>query len=600
MSLWTRARRLLNTDGATTDATVPDEAAAAEEQPPPVTVRDRYPALVRAGSWTLTGLSAVLVLLALLLPNETSLLTPRAFAHIPVEAIIAAAVLLVLPPRAGRVAAAVAGAVLGLVTLLNFLDMGFHTILDRPFDLVLDWILFDDAESFLRDTLGRAGAIAAVIGVVVLALALVVLMTLAAVRLAGLLVRHSGATTRTTLLFGTVWVTCTALGVQVAGAPVASRTAADLVQNHADLVSAGLKDGKQFAKEAAVDHFRDTPSDQLLTGLRGKDVIFTFIESYGRSAIEDPAMAPQVGDVLADGTARLKAAGFASESGFLTSPVAGAGSWLAHSTFMSGMWIKNQQRYRSVTSSDRLTLTGAFGRTGDWRTVGIMPGVTRSWPEGKFFGLDHIYDSRDIGYRGPKFSWSPVPDQYSLDAYERLEHGKKDREPLMTEIVLASSHNPWSPIPEMVDWDEIGDGSVYHGIKKAGTDPKEVLADPEKLRTEYRRAIEYSLTSLISYVEKYGTDDTVLVFLGDHQPNATVTGPGAGRDVPISIVARDPAVLDRISDWGWQDGLKPGPDAPVWRMDTFRDRFLTAYGPQDEDDRPSRSDKVAAGGRTKE
>ncbi|MFC9424777.1 sulfatase [Streptomyces sp. NPDC056987] len=618
MSLWTRARRLLNTDkpkapepapGHAADtpdapAGVPDAPEGAPDAPErpdaptptppptPVGLRDRHPSLVRAGSWTLTGLAAVLVFVALLLPNEASLITPEAFAHLPGEVIIGAAVLLVLPPRAGRVAAAVAGAGLGLLTLLKFLDLGFYTVLDRPFDLVLDWILFDDAESFLRDTLGRAGAIAAVIGIVILTFAVVVLITLAVVRLAGLMVRHSGQTTRTTLLFGTVWVTCTALGVQVAGVPVTSRSAADLVRTHADLVSAGLKDGKQFAKEAAVDHFRDTPPDQLLTALRGKDVIFTFIESYGRSAIEDPAMAPQVGEVLDDGTERLKAAGFASESGWLTSPVAGAGSWLAHSTFMSGMWIKNQQRYRSATSSDRLTLTGAFGRTGDWRTVGIMPGVTRSWPEGKYFGLDNIYDSRDIGYKGPKFSWSPVPDQYSLDAYERLEHGKKDREPLMTEIVLASSHNPWSPIPKMVGWDEIGDGSVYHGIKKEGTNPTEVLADPEKLRNEYRRAIEYSLSSLISYVEKYGTDDTVLVFLGDHQPNATVTGPGAGRDVPISIVARDPKVLDRVSDWGWQDGLKPGPDAPVWRMDTFRDRFLTAYGPQ--------AGSAEAGGRTAE
>ncbi len=69
----------------------------------------------------------------------------------------------------------------------------------------------------------------------------------------------------------------------------------------------------------------------------------------------------------------------------------------------------------------------------------------------------------------------------------------------------------------------------------------------------------------------------MLVFLGDHQPGPIVTGEGASRDVPITIVARDPAVLDRISGWGWQDGLKPGPQAPVWRMDAFRDRFICSF-----------------------
>jgi hypothetical protein len=98
-------------------------------------------------------------------------------------------------------------------------------------------------------------------------------------------------------------------------------------------------------------------------------------------------------------------------------------------------------------------------------------------------------------------------------------------------------------------------------------------------RAGYRRAIAYSLRTLVSYVETYGDDDLVLVFLGDHQPAPVVTGPHAGRDVPVTVVARDPAVLDRIAGWGWQEGLRPGPDAPVWPMDAFRDRFLTAFGP---------------------
>jgi hypothetical protein len=50
--------------------------------------------------------------------------------------------------------------------------------------------------------------------------------------------------------------------------------------------------------------------------------------------------------------------------------------------------------------------------------------------------------------------------------------------------------------------------------------------------------------------------------------------------VPISIIAHDPSVLERIGGWGWQSGLLPRPDAPVLRMSAFRDRFLTAYGPQ--------------------
>ncbi|MGW1790758.1 sulfatase [Streptomyces tubercidicus] len=576
------------TGGPIADATgapiadAPDEPAAdaLADAPAATGWRERHPAGARAGARAVTVLAAVLVLAALLLPNQLTRLTPGEFLRIPVEGIFGAALLLLLPPRARRVAAVVAGVGLGLRALLNCLDMGFYSVLARPFDPVLDWGLFGDAVSFLKDSIGQAGATGAVIGVVALVLALLALMTLAVVRLTRVMVRHSAVATRTTLVLGTVWITCAALGVQLAGVPVASTNTADLVQDSAQRLRASLADQQVFAKEAHVDAFRDTPPDQLLTGLRGKDVLFTFIESYGRSAIDDPAMASQVDAVLKDGTERLRKAGFASRSGWLTSPTAGGGSWLAHSTFMSGLWIKNQQRYRTVTSSDRMPLTDAFKRSGAWRTSGIMPGVTRSWPEGKFYGLDHVYDTHHLGYKGPQFSWSRVPDQYSLSAFERLEHGKPHHKPLMSEIILVSSHNPWAPIPKTIGWDQLGDGSVYHGIKKAGKDPKEVWKDPAHVRTEYRRAIQYSLHSLISYMEKYGNKNTVLVFLGDHQPVPTVTGEHASRDVPVALVAHDPAVLDRISGWGWQKGLKPGPKTPVWRMDTFRDRFLTAYGPQ--------------------
>lgn len=565
------------------DPTAPGDATT--DQPPTDAAasggwRGKYPVAARALAWGATAVSVALVFFALLLPRQLSLIQPSAFLHIPVEGVLGAGVLLILPPIPRRVAAVLAGVFLGLLTILNLLDIGFNEFLGRGFNVVLDWILLDDAQSYLKDSLGSTTATLATIGVVVLVLVLLAVMTLACLRIGKVMARNNTVATRTVLVLGTTWVVCAALGLQVSGAPIASRNTVVLVQNRVKWVKETLKDEREFKKVAARDSYGNVPGDQLLTGLRGKDVIFTFIESYGRSAIEDPEIAPGVDAVLDEKTKELSDAGYSSKSGWLTSATYGGNSWLGHSTFLSGLWIDNQSRYRTVTAGHHTTITSAFKRTGAWRTVGIMPGVTKGWPEAKFYGLDNLYDSRDLGYKGPKFSWSTMPDQYALTAFERLEHGKKHDKPLMSEIILTSSHQPWAPIPKMIGWDEVGDGSVYDDIKKAGKDPKDVFTDSTQARAEYGKSIQYSLNSLIDYVVKYGNKNTVLVFLGDHQPMAKVSGDKASHDVPVAIVAHDPAVMKRISGWGWQDGLRPGADTPVWRMDTFRDRFLNAYGPQ--------------------
>ncbi|MEV2214060.1 sulfatase [Streptomyces sp. NPDC050997] len=539
--------------------------------------RRRYPGAARGVAVGTSVLAGAVVLAALLMPNRLDRLSLLSFFRVPVEGIVLACVLLALPGKPRRITAVVSGVFLGLFTVLKFLDMGFNQFLARPFDLVFDWILLDDAADFVRESFGRSGEVLAIAGVIVLLIAVLALSTLAVVRLTNVMARHHRTAVHTTLVLGTAWVTCFTLGAQVGGVTIATKGNTEFLANRVESVRNGLGDAKVFEKQAAVDAFAATPPDQLLTGLRGKDVLFTFIESYGRVALDDPAMAPKLDATLTDGTSRLKAAGFESRSAWLRSPVAGAGSWLAHSTFLSGLWVKNQQRYRALTTGDRATLTSYFQKTGAWRTVGIVPGVRKAWPEGKYFGLDNIYDSTHLGYQGPYFSWTPVPDQFSLEAFERLEHGKKNRDPIMAEIILASSHNPWSPIARMTDWDKLGDGSVFEQIKKEGTDPKEVWQDPERVRTEYRKAVQYSLDSLIEWVQRYGDENTVLVFLGDHQPVPTVTAGDTSKDVPITIVAHDKKVLDRISDWGWTDGLKPAENAPAWGMDKFRDRFMTAY-----------------------
>ncbi|AIV36591.1 hypothetical protein [Streptomyces sp. CCM_MD2014] len=525
-----------------------------------------------------TALSAVLVLGALLLPNTFVALEPNRFARIPAEAVVAAVLLLCLPRVPRLVAAALFGTALGALTVLNLLDMGFTEYLGRSFNLVLDWGLLDDAQSYVADSMGGTAAAWAAVGAVALTAGLVVLMALAAVRLGELLAAHRERAARGALMAATVWMTCVALGVQTFGVPLATTSASRAAEAQAHRVVDTLRDEAAFAKEAKADRFGATPGAQLVPDLRGKDMVFAFIESYGRSAVEDPVMAPGVGRTLDARTEALAKAGFHARSGWLTSATYGGSSWLGHSTFLSGLWVDNQQRYRTVTAGDHLTLTKAFEKTGDWDTVGIMPGVQKAWPEADWYGLDKVYDAFGMGYRGPKFSWSTMPDQYALEAFQRLEHGRERERPLMAEVILTSSHQPWAPIPRMVGWDEVGDGSVYDGIEAAGVEASDVITDSARSKEEYGKSIEYSVTSLTQWLERYGTDDTVLVFLGDHQPLARVSGNHASRDVPVSIVAKDPEVLDAIDDWHWTEGLEPAKDAPVWRMSSFRDRFLTAYG----------------------
>ncbi|MFE9449479.1 CDP-alcohol phosphatidyltransferase [Streptomyces sp. NPDC006739] len=539
-----------------------------------------YPTAANVLSIALNLLAAGLVVAALLLPDTIVGLRLRQFVRIPAEAIIGAAVLTALPRRPRIVLAAVSGAALGAMSLLNFLDMGFNQYLGRPFNPILDWSLLGDAQSYLNDSLGHAVTLAATVGVVVLVLALFLLPALATVRLGNLLARHTGTATRGTLIAGVAWITCSSLGIQLAGIPLASDRTASALKVQAHQVAATLHDEAEFAKVAKVDAFGNTPPAQLLPDLRGKDMIFTFIESYGRSAVEDPIMAPGVDSTLDARTQALAKAGFHAKSGWLTSATYGGSSWLGHSTTMSGLWISNQQRYRTVMASDHLSLTDAFKKTGAFDTVGVMPGVQKAWPEQKYYGLDKVYNAFELGYKGPKFSWSTMPDQYALQQYQDRVHSKlpADGKARMSLLILTSSHQPWAPIPKMVGWDQLGDGSIFKGIQAAGNNPADVIADTTKSRQEYGKTIQYSVTALTEWLTRYGTKDTVLVFLGDHQPIARVSGNHASRDVPISIVAKDPKVLDKIASWNWTDGLRPAHNAPVWKMSAFRDRFLAAYG----------------------
>jgi phosphatidylglycerophosphate synthase len=528
-----------------------------------------------------TGIAVALTVLALLLvwgalvaPNQTSQLGVAAFARLPLELLVVVALAVLLPVTPRRVLAVVAGAVLGILMLVKVLDMGFFTAFDRPFDPVSDSTYVGIGIETLGDAIGRSSAHLAVAGIAVLLVGLLALPVLALLRLTRVAAGHRDWALRAAAVLGVVWV-----ALRVVGAPVASTSAAALAVNEVQVVQSGLRAHDILAREIPRDRFRATPGDQLLTGLRGKDVLLVFVESYGRVAVQgSSSFAPRIEAVLDRGTAQLRAGGFSSRSAFLTSSTFGGLSWLAHSTLQSGIRIGTQRGYNQLVRTDRLTLTRAFKRAG-WRAVGAMPANKRAWREGSsFYHYDKIYDRRNVGYRGPAFGLPSMPDQYTLLALQRLELARRNRAPVFAEVDLLSSHAPWTRIPRLIPWDDVGDGSIFERVPAEESTRAALFGDADRARAAYGRSIEYAMSTIISFVQRFGDDKLVVVLLGDHQPATLITGPGASHDVPISVIAHDPKVMDQIAGWGWQDGLQPSPQAPVWPMSAFRDRFLTAFG----------------------
>jgi phosphatidylglycerophosphate synthase len=520
-----------------------------------------------------TVLALLLVWAALVAPNKPEDLNLGAFARLPLELLVVVAVAVLLPAGPRRLLAGVLGAVLSLLVLVKALDIGFFTAFDRPFRPLDDSTYLGIGIETLGDAIGDSTANLVVAAAGLLIVAVLSLPVLALVRVTRVAAGHRDWALRAAAALGVVWV-----ALRLVGAPVASTDSAALAVGEVQGVRAALASRAAFSRQIAHDRFGATPGNRLLTGLRGKDVLVVFVESYGRVAVQDSSFSSRIDSVLERGDAQLRAAGFSSRSAFLTSPTFGGLSWLAHSTLQSGVTVNGEWRYDQVVKKGRVTLTRAFQRAG-WRAVGAMPGNRRAWPEGSsFYHYDRVYDRRNFGYRGPSFGLPPMPDQYTLLALQRRELAKRDRPPLFAEVDLISSHAPWTRIPQLISWDDVGDGSIFDSLPAEEATQASLFGDAERARAAYAHSIEYSLRTIFSFVQRYGDDDLVLVVLGDHQPATLVTGHDApSHDVPISVIAHDPRVLDQIARWSWQDGMSPSPRAPVWPMAAFRDRFLTAF-----------------------
>jgi hypothetical protein len=522
----------------------------------------------------LNALAWATIIAAPLLPGMLSSATASA-ARLPLETIVLLLLTLALPHAAPQRVVAYAFATLTVAAaVIALLDRAFLATIDRGFAPTEDWRALINAYRVVEDVAGPTIATLAAALVVALAIAAIAVIAKCALRCARTL---SGAGPRGRVAVASAAMTWIVLAIAGAQHPSgASFAAADMTTSLSTAVAeAGqsIRDRDAFADALREDSLAEWPADHLLTALRGKDVVVAFVESYGEVALSPAEPMAGISRLIDEHAARLTRSGYRAESAFLTSPTFGGVSWLAHGTLQSGTWVDSQQKYDALLASDRLTITRLFGEAG-WRTVAVNPAHTKPWPEGDaFYGLDRMLDERSLAFDGPAFGFARVPDQFTWHRFFDEELSQRSI-PIMAEVDLVSSHTPWTPTPRLVPWADVGDQGIFDAQPRETGD---VWPDPERVRAAYAESIQYSLGSTLSFLETYDPPNLVLVLVGDHQPSRIVSGETADADVPITIVSKDPAVFERTREWGWDADFRPSPDAPVWRMDAFRDRFVAAF-----------------------
>lgn len=450
---------------------------------------------------------------------------------------------------------------------LQFVAAKVEQILDRPLDLYFD---LRHAPNLYGLYLGASGSRGLLVSAGALA-ALVLVLALVFTALRGIERAAARPNFAAGMLVGSL-AGLALIAVPVARASLINTGGVAVAWQQADsawqafAVLNGLDKRYEMALQAPQ------PEPGRLPGLKGSDVYLIFVESYGTVALDEPAYRQQIAPALADFAATTGAAGYQIASSRLVSPTYGGGSWLAHGTIASGVKL-DPLLNELVLNGVRKSLPRYMAAAG-YRTVDVMPGIKKPYPEGAFWGFDKAYYAAEIGYPGPEFGWFDIPDQFTLARFTAAEL-KPDHAPLFAQIVLVSSHTPFAPVPPyLANWNDLGG---YLTVPQ--TEWPKIYAQPDwnDLDQPYLDSVAYDLKTLGQWLARLDKGALVII-LGDHQPPDLTRGAGQLWTVPIHVLARDPDLIKPFLDRGYVAGALPPPSARPEGMENFLGEFLADYG----------------------
>ena len=526
-------------------------------------------------------LTIVLLFGILLFPGHPESFTSGHFAKLPLEWPLIVLALLLATGLALTVLRYVLLFVLALLVMLRTADIGSYIAFDRRFSPMVEWHLLGDGWNLASQQVGlvEASLVIALVSALLIGLAVALFIGLGAVgRLQGPARQTIGGLAVAVLVVGVVGLW---LQDRDASEPLVQAGLVPELIDRSNDMKRSIIDQQKFIIELEQDPLGENEAPQF-AALEGLDVAFIFIESYGQSFLLDEDLGKKAEARLAAVESDITNAGLYVRSGWMTSPVRGGRSWLAHASFASGLAITNQARHDRLVASERVSLYSLFSQAG-WHTAGLVPAIRESWPEGAWYGFDKIYDFPGMNYQGEPFGWVTMPDQYTLSTFEHTIRQPGDGS-VMAEIALISSHAPWTPLPELLPWESIGDGSVFDGSHRFG-EPM-TWNDRARVREMFAKSLDYSLETVGEYLARYGKGGLFVVH-GDHQPAAIIAGWGKTADVPIHIFSDDPELLERLPADVFTKGILPQKTSrslPMWSMremmaTVFEDKAETESGP---------------------
>lgn len=309
------------------------------------------------------------------------------------------------------------------------------------------------------------------------------------------------------------------------------------------------------------------------------DVSLYVVESYGRVLDSTKSLRGSYHELLDELSPELEQAGFHVASGWAKATVSGGRSWISDASVMLGVGVGHQSTWSHLQPhTDRFTHLPAWLEGHGYQTIVCRPKdrARLGLEIRNDFGWDHTVFADELAYDGVPVGWGGIPDQYSLGfLHERVL--PKVQAPRFLFFHGVSSHGPWETVPTLAsDWQGAREQApseaaetpppetfgVFRQIKRFGHKLDEGgvrlpgRAFP-KLRSTYRNAIDYSLRAAIQSLSTRppSPHGQLIILYGDHQP------PFISRrgdfDVPVHVIATDPAWLEPFLAEGFAPGLRP-------------------------------------------